>query len=87
MTGLYEDYRLPAHLVRAAPAQSAPARRVGWAQILERWPLVVADLGRLAGIDLTDPAVWQRPWAPIRAQILALPHEPTSRLRRALGGD
>jgi hypothetical protein len=59
---------------------------VGWPDILPRWSLVVADLARLYGIDLTDPATWERPWAPVRGLILALLNEPTSRLRAALGG-
>ena len=61
--------------------------RAGWPQILPHWRLVVADLSRIHGVDLTDPAAWNRPWAPLRSLILTLPGEPTSRLRRALGGD
>ena len=87
MTGLYEDYRpLPEHVARANAPQSA-GRHVGWPEILPHWRLVVADLARVYGVDLTDPAVWRRPWPPIRSLILALPGEPTSRLRHALGGD
>lgn len=47
---------------------------------------MVADLARLYGLDLTDPAVWERPWPAVRGQILSLLNEPTSRLRAALGG-
>ena len=59
---------------------------MSWVQIAERWPLVVADLSRLHGVDLTDPAVRARPYLPIRSLVLTLLGEPTSRLRRALGG-
>jgi hypothetical protein len=59
---------------------------VGWPDILGHWTLVVADLARLYGLDLTAPASWARPWVPVRGQILALINEPTSRLRAALGG-
>ncbi|WP_130414583.1 hypothetical protein [Xylanimonas ulmi] len=60
---------------------------IGWADILPHWTLVVADLARLYGVDLTDPAVWARPGAPIRRLIVGLGDEPSSRLRAALGGD
>lgn len=90
--GRYEDYRpLPPHLAAAlggpSPSDKAGTFRAGWLQILPHWRLVVADLSRLHGVDLTDPAVWRRPWPPLRDLILTLPGEPTSRLRRALGGD
>lgn len=72
---------------RLPSAERAGGRRAGWSDILPLWPLVVSDLARLYGIDLTDPAVWARPWPPIRSQILSLLGEKTSRLRAALGGD
>ena len=84
MTGLFEDYRLPAGLVRP---QAPAGRHIGWDAILPHWRLVVADLARVYGVDLTDPTAWRRPWPPIRALILTLPGEPTSRLRAVLGGD
>lgn len=54
-------------------------------QLIEHWPLVVADLSRHHGIDLYDPAVLARPWPGIRTLIFSLIDEPT-RLREALTG-
>ncbi len=84
MTGLYEDYRLPAGLVRP---QAPTGRHIGWDAILPHWRLVVADLARVYGVDADARSAGLRPWPPIRALILTLPGEPTSRLRHALGGD
>ncbi|KZM78403.1 hypothetical protein [Cellulosimicrobium sp. I38E] len=72
---------------RLPSARAAGGIVVGWPEILGHWRLVVADLARLYGVDLTDPATWRRPWPPLRSLILTLPSEPTSRLHRALGGD
>ncbi|WP_061960652.1 hypothetical protein [Demequina flava] len=82
--GLYPDYRIPANLKPAAPAQSTSSgRQVWWSDIVTHWDCVIADLADKYRLDLYDPAVLARPWPGVRTLILSLVHE-SSRLRNAL---
>ncbi|WP_407316630.1 hypothetical protein UQW22_09870 [Isoptericola halotolerans] len=85
---MYEDYRpVPSRVAQLPGREQASGRRVSWPDLLPHWRLIVSDLAHLYGVDLTDPAVWLRPWPPVRSLILGLPGEKSSRLRHALGGD
>lgn len=66
-------------------ATAGTGRSIGWADILEHWPLVVRDLAEHARVDVYDPALDARPWPWLRTHILGLLDIP-SRLTRALSG-
>lgn len=64
-----------------APAGDA----VPWAQILEHWTAVEADLHQFYGIDLGDRAmVRARSWRWLKTRIAGLFDDPRTRLFRAL---
>lgn len=78
---------MPAHLKPGgaqAPAEPKQAEIDGsWMALVRHWPLVVADLSAVHGIDLYDPAVRARPWPGVRTLIFDLLDRPT-RLREVL---
>ena len=79
--GLYARYRgVPAELRPTHHPDEGP--RFGWADILERWDLVLLDLHSLLGVDYDDPTLI-RPWPWWRDRIRALVAMP-GMLRAAL---
>ena len=56
---------------------------MGWADILEHWQSVMADLASEYGVDLHDPTYVGRSWLWLRGLILGLLGADT-RLTRAL---
>lgn len=78
---------MPAHLKPGgitAPTDPAKVEIDGsWTALVRHWPLVIADLSQIHGLDLYDPAVLARPWPGVRTLIFDLLDRPT-RLREAL---
>jgi len=57
---------------------------VTWAQLLEQWPLVEADLHEIYGVDVGAPGLLQaRSWRWLRVRILGLLSS-DSRIQRLL---
>lgn len=89
--GIFPDYRIPPEVAASwskSPAvetndEDAAVAATSWLDLVEHWPLVVADLSRWHHIILDDPAVLALPWVGVRTLIFSLLDEPT-RLRGAL---
>lgn len=58
-------------------------RQIGWADLLERWPLLVADFHHLLGIDL-EAVFWARTWRWFEVRVGGILAHPESLLGRAI---
>ena len=66
---VYADYRVPKGTTRRVVPEG---QRVGWADILEHWDVVVPDLAAVYGVDLYDPAYRGRSWPWLKGLIIGL---------------
>lgn len=65
-TGLWEWYELPAD-------RQGDGQPITWAQLLEQWPTIAADLLDVYGVDVWDRRLMRhRPWPWLRGLVRGL---------------